>query len=254
MKKLLTLCLFAGCLPVLAQNDYTKKQFITAMGDTVPYRELSPKESIHKKKFPLVLFLHGAGERGNDNEKQLTHGANMFENPVVRDKYPAYVLFPQCPTEGYWVKASQDSMRSPSALLPYSPYTPIDDVKQLIDYYLTHFPIDTDRVYVIGLSMGGMGTFEITSKYPALFAAAVPICGQMENPKDLIHTKGIPFRIFHGDADQVVPIDGSRDAYNTLTDLGYEVEYIEYPGVKHGSWHNAFNEKDFISWIFKQKK
>ncbi len=248
------LCVLLSSLPMLGQKNYAKKQFITALGDTVPYRELTPKESIRKKKFPLVLFLHGAGERGNDNQKQLTHGANMFENPAVREEYPAYVIFPQCPAEGYWIRPSRGTLNSPSTHLSHRPYTPVDDVKQLVDYYLANYPIDTDRVYVIGLSMGGMGTYQITSKYPDLFAAAVPICGQMEHPEELVHAKDIPFRIFHGDSDQVVPIDGSRDAYNVLTDLGYDVEYIEYPGVNHGSWHNAFNEKDFISWIFKQKK
>ena len=102
MKKIISLgLLFLLTISVSAQEVYQKEVFISSRGDSLKYRLLRPEKEKAGKKYPLVLFLHGAGERGSDNEKQLVHGGQMFLNPVNREKYPAFVLMPQCPIDGH---------------------------------------------------------------------------------------------------------------------------------------------------------
>lgn len=243
-RTLLILLALAASFTVYAQKDgYEHKCFTSQDGTELNYRLLTPPENAHGKKFPLVLFLHGAGERGSDNEKQLTHGSQMFLNPANRDKFPAYVIFPQCPEKSFWAFPGRSSSTSPSLLA----------VKELVDSYLENPAVDASRVYIMGLSMGGMGTFELVSRYPETFAAAIPICGAADTQR-LADTKGVKWRIYHGDADTVVPVEASRAAYRALKEAGIKVEYFEFPGCAHGSWNPAFNQPDFMKWLFKQKK
>lgn len=121
------------------------------------------------EKYPLVLFLHGAGERGNDNEKQLVHGGQMWLNPVNREKYPAFILAPQCPETGYWAYTERPSSFAPADMPLEVPVSPIfRTLKELLDFYLAMPQIDKDRIYVMGLSMGGMGTFDMAVRYPEI--------------------------------------------------------------------------------------
>lgn len=246
--------LLAPVLSAWSQETYQKEIHVSAKGDSLLYRLLRPMNEEAGKKYPLVLFLHGAGERGNDNEKQLTHGGQMFLNPVNREKYPAFVLMPQCPEGEYWAYASRPVSMMPSGMPVNQEITPLTrTLKELLDSYLDLPKVDKSRVYIIGLSMGGMGTYDMTIRFPKLFAAAVPICGTV-NTERLQAAKEVKFRIFHGDADNVVPVEGSREAYKALKAAGADVEYIEFPGINHGSWTPAFNYPDFMEWLFKQKK
>lgn len=241
-------------LPALAQETYQKELFVSSCGDSLPYRLLRPMEEKSGKKYPLVLFLHGAGERGNDNEKQLTHGGAMFLNPVNREKYPAFVVMPQCPEDKYWAFSSRPTSFLPVEMPMNQEIAPIfSTLKELLDLYLAMPQVDKNRVYIVGLSMGGMGVYDMAVRFPELFAAAIPICGAV-NPTRLAAAKSVKFRVFHGDADNVVPVEGSREAYKALKAAGAKVEYIEFPGITHGSWTPAFNHPDFMKWLFKQKK
>ncbi|MCP3895743.1 prolyl oligopeptidase family serine peptidase [Bacteroides sp.] len=255
MKKLLTLfALLLLTASVVAKQGNEKKVFVSPQGDSLQYRLLRPEGQKPGKKYPLVLFLHGAGERGSDNEKQLTHGGQMFLNPVNREKHPAFVLAPQCPESGYWAYHARPTSFVPAEMPLNEPITPIfKTLKELLDTYLALPEVDKKRVYIIGLSMGGMGTYDMAIRYPEVFAAAVPICGTV-NPARLKQAKSVNFRIFHGDADNVVPVEGSREAYKALKQVGAKVEYIEFPGCNHGSWTPAFGTPDFMEWLFKQKK
>ena len=256
MKKLLVfLVMFLSLLGVTyGQNEYEKKVYVTASGDSLNYRLLRPEVEQAGEKYPLVLFLHGAGERGSDNEKQLFHGSQMWLNPVNREKYPAFVLFPQCPESGYWAYSDRPSSFESDKMPCDFPTSNIFVVlKELLDTYLAMPQVDKQRIYIMGLSMGAMGTFDLTIRYPELFAAAIPICGTV-NASRLKAAKDVKFRIFHGDADNVVPVNGSRQAYKVLKAAGADVEYIEYPGVGHLSWNQAFNQSDFMGWLFSQKK
>ena len=256
MKKVLVFWfMFWGLLAIAyGQNEFEKKIYVTPSGDSLNYRLLRPEIEQKGHKYPLVLFLHGAGERGSDNEKQLFHGSQMWLNPVNRENYPAFVLFPQCPESGYWAYTERPSSFEPEHMPSDVPLSPIFTVlKKLLDSYLAMPQVDKQRVYIIGLSMGAMGTYDLTIRYPEVFAAAIPICGTV-NPTRLKAAKEIKIRIFQGDADTVVPVNGSRQAYKALKAAGADVKYMEFPGVTHGSWNPAFNLPDFMSWLFSQKK
>lgn len=242
---------------VVAQNeDYIAKVYISQEGDSLLYRELKPYKIDKGEKYPLVLFLHGAGERGKDNLSQLTHGAKMFTNPVNREKYPAFVLFPQCPADLYWPMPTRPNNFKEGNPFPVDAEIsrPLALTQELLNQFIKKHPVDKNRIYVVGLSMGGMGTFDIVCRNPNLFSAAIPICGGI-NTERLNGFKSITaFRIFHGDADDVVPVKFSREAYLKLKKEGANVEYIEFPGANHGSWIPAFNRNDFMSWLFQQEK
>jgi predicted peptidase len=236
-------------------SKYQKREFKSADGSSLPYRILFPENYDTSKKYPLILVLHGAGERGNDNEKQLVHGAKLFLDSVVREKYPAIVVFPQCPTESYWSSVRIDRGVSPLKLdFDYTrPATqPLKDAVSLVRKLVEEEAVVEDKVYITGLSMGGMGTFEAVYRNPDLFAAAMPICGG----GDTAHYKKIkiPFWVFHGDADAVVDVKYSRSMVEKLKDLHMKVKYTEYPGVNHNSWDNAFAEPDFLKWMFSKKR
>ena len=236
------------------QNEYEKKVYVTVSGDSLNYRLLRPEVEQEGEKYPLVLFLHGAGERGSDNEKQLFHGSQMWLNPVNRENYPAFILFPQCPESGYWAYTERPSSFEPDKMPCDFPISNVSVIlKELLDTYLAMPQVDKQRIYIMGLSMGAMGTFDLTIRYPELFAAAIPICGTV-NASRLKAAKDVKFRIFHGDVDNVVPVNGSRQAYKVLKAAGADVEYIEYPGVGQLSWNQAFNQSDFMGWLFSQKK
>ena len=255
MKRGLFTLLVMFVASVMFGQTYQKGEFVAkATGDTLLYRYLAPENPKQGKKYPLVIFLHGSGERGNDNQAQLFHGGGQFLNPVNREKHPAHVVFPQCPAgvPGAYMPGLQTLVPADMPLNPtIAPI--IVTLMELIDSYIARPDVDADRVYIMGLSMGGIATFDIVARFPEKFAAAIPICGSV-NPKRIVNTKGVAWRIFHGDADAAVPVEGSREAYKALRDAGMAVEYIEFPGCTHNSWNPAFNRPDFMKWLFKQKK
>lgn len=255
MRKMIVFCLLSLLtFSVWGQDVYQKKAFVSSRGDSLLYRLLRPEAEKPGEKYPLVLFLHGAGERGEDNTKQLTHGGQMFLNPVNREKYPAFVLIPQCPADAYWAFTSRPSSFAPADMPVGQDISPLfKSLKELLDTYLAMPQVDKDRVYVIGLSMGGMGTYDMAIRFPEVFAAAIPICGTV-NPSRLADAKRVKFRIFHGDADDIVTVEGSRAAYKALKAAGADVEYMEFPGCGHDSWTPAFNYPGFMDWLFSQKK
>lgn len=255
MKKFVSLLLLlVWSVFVSAQEKYQKEVFISSEGDSLLYRLLRPETAKSGTKYPLVLFLHGAGERGSDNEKQLTHGGQMFLNPVNREKYPAFVLMPQCPENQYWSFTSRPVSLIPSEMPVEPKISPLfRSLKELLDSYLAMPQVDKNRIYIVGLSMGAIGTYDMVIRYPEVFAAAIPICGTV-NPSRLAAAKEVNFRIFHGDADDIVTVEGSREAYKALKAAGASVEYIEFPGCNHGSWNPAFNYSGFMDWLFNQKK
>ena len=254
MKRAVFICILfiTGIIAVAGQERYEYQTFTAEDGTSLNYRMLRPLETAKGKKFPLVIFLHGLGERGTDNEAHLFHGSQMFLNPVTREEHPAYVLFPQCPKTAFWaldkVPSSYEDIKA-EEVMP----APFKAVKELIDEYLTHPDIDRSRVYILGLSMGGVATYDMVARFPEIFAAAIPICGAVD-PSRLKGVEDVSFRIFHGDADTTVPVECSRRAYRALKKSGCKVEYFEFPGCGHASWNPAFTREDFIDWLFKQKK
>lgn len=251
------LCLLLGvCIQSNAGNSiYLKKTFIHK-GDTLHYRVILPENVQPNKnnKVPLVIFLHGAGERGNDNEKQLTHGAALFADSINRSKYPAIVIFPQCPADKYWVSVKERKNGNFIFNVPQKPELPLELVYKLIQEYIKNPLVDKKRVYISGLSMGGMGTYDLICRHPKMFAAAVPICGAV-NVERLKKARKMAIRIYHGSQDEVVSVEHSRNAYIELKANGAEkVEFFEFPGVGHNSWESAFAHPDFLEWLFSNRK
>lgn len=255
MKRILiTLLMLAAAVAANAQvTEYERNSFVSSDGISLNYRSLAPEKTEAGKKYPVVLFLHGAGERGDDNNLQLFHGGEMFLNPVNREKYPAFIIFPQCPKENFW--AFRKRPENIGTEIPAEEeITPIlKAVVELLEEYMENPAVDKSRIYVMGMSMGGMATFDLVARYPDLFAAAIPICGSVK-PGRISVAKNVKFRLYHGDADTTVPFACSRAAYKELKEAGISVEYFEFPGCKHNSWHPAFNQPDFLEWLFAQKK
>lgn len=245
-----------GVLSMTAQekSGYLVRQFVNTDGDTLLYRILLPKDYESGKAYPMLLFLHGAGERGDDNARQLIHGSKMFASEEVRDQFPAIVVFPQCPKSDYWAQIVRNEART-EWQFPFSeqPGRAMGLVIQLVDHLLRSEKVDERRLYVAGLSMGGMGTFELLARRPRQFAAAVPICGGGNPLLAPLYAGSTAIWAFHGDADTVVPAALSRKMVEALRRSGGKVRYTEYPGVNHDSWTPAFAEPDLLKWLFSQK-
>jgi predicted peptidase len=245
------------CLTVLptllvagGQAMYDKEAF-THDGKKLNYRVLLPGKFEKGKKYPLVLFLHGAGERGSDNKAQLVHGSDLFTKGQNRDKYPCFVIFPQCPAGKRWVEVDW-SDKKPHAS-PKEPSEPMRLVRLMLDQFMKDHPVDADRIYVMGLSMGGFGTWDFCQRYPDLVAAAAPICGGADD-SSAEKIKHIPIWTFHGSADTAVWPQRSRSMVEALKKVKGNVKYTEYEKVGHNSWTRAFAEPELLPWLFAQKR
>jgi predicted peptidase len=248
------------CISVLMSDaqdkSFFEKQLFILGEDTLPCRILTPQDFTAGKKYPLVIFLHGAGERGNDNEAQLTWGADLFLDSANRANFPAIVVFPQCPKNQRWSDYTK-KINDEKAELPVwtegEMTRPLQLVSAFIDTLLNSGSIDKKRVYLGGLSMGGYGSFELLWRKPNIFAAAIPICGGGNPAMIAGYRNDLPLWIFHGDKDNVIPVANSRMIFNLLKDKNKKIKYTEYPGVGHDSWKNAFMEKDLFPWLFAQR-
>jgi len=236
--------------------SYDKKEFVNDQG-SMPYAILLPENYDPSKKYPMLLFLHGAGERGNDNELQLLHGSDLFTSASFRKNYPAIVVFPQCEKGDYWSNVKKETTLDGGATFIFykggKPTKAMALVQNLLDELLDDYPVDKDRLYVGGLSMGGMGTFEIVRRNPRLFAAAFPICGGA-TPKRFRKYKRPAWWVFHGLADPVVPYQFSTEMVKGLEKVRVQPRYSLYQGVGHNSWDNAFKEASLFPWLFSQSK
>ncbi|HEX6962884.1 MAG TPA: dienelactone hydrolase family protein, partial [Lacipirellula sp.] len=203
----------------------------------LPYRLLKPLDYDPEQPYPLVLFLHGAGERGDDNAKQLVHGGRNFAEEAMRRRHPAFVVFPQCPAGQKWVEVPWDA-RAHKA--PEDPGDAMRAAFALLNALQEEFSIDADRIYGVGLSMGGYGTWDILQRKPELLAAAIPICGGGD-PDLAAGFQSTPVWTFHGDADPVVPVARSRGMVEALKAAGGQPIYTEYEGVGHDSWTQTFD-------------
>lgn len=235
------------------KDAFLKKQFTSSEGHTLPYRLLLPENYDSTQVYPLVLFLHGAGERGQDNEIQLVHGADLFLQAENRSNFPAIVVFPQCKKNSFWADADFGGDRVEFPLK--SKVNPdLGAVIELLDQLEVELSVDQNRMYVGGLSMGGFGTFEILARQPKRFAAAFPICGGGNPALAPLYASNLPLWVFHGDADAVVPVGLSQQSVAAIRKAGGSVRYSQYFGVNHNSWDNAFREPDLLSWMFNQRR
>jgi predicted peptidase len=215
----------------------------------MPYRLFRPQSNA---RVPLVVYLHGGGGVGDDNEKQLALG-NIFGTrvwllPDNQKRFPCYVVAPQ--TDRGWIR--YDLSKQPAQQLPG-----LGDGNRLtleiVDRLCREFPIDQSRIYVTGQSMGGAGTWNIIAHRPKLFAAAVICCGAGSS-EDGTAAIDLPVWNFHGDSDKTVPVSLSRDRIAARRKAGGRPFYTEYAGVDHNCWQWAYTEPELIKWVFTQRR
>ncbi|QOV91999.1 carboxylesterase family protein [Humisphaera borealis] len=224
-------------------------------GGKLNYRFLIPTgyDAKAPATYPLVLFLHGAGERGTDNAAQLKWGGQQLATDLQKAG-KCFVIAPQCPPGKQWVNTpwAKGSYSSDKVAISDELKMAIEVVEKAVGDY----KIDKSRLYVMGLSMGGFGTWDAIVRRPDLFAAAVPICGGGD-PSKAANLKGIGIWTFHGDADTAVPTAGTREMVAALRKAGVTqqtLKYNEYPGVGHNCWSKAWETKGLWEWMLASKK
>lgn len=244
--------LFVGSGVAFSAEFYEARVYKNEKGEALKYRLMVPKDYSPSgtEKYPLVLFLHGAGERGDDNGKQLVHGTKEFAKDENRQKFPCFVIAPQCPDGKKWseVDWSADTHKQPE-----EESISLKLARELMASLEKEFRIDTKRLYVTGLSMGGYGTWDLVSRTPDLFAAAIPVCGGGDETQAERLTK-LPIWVFHGDKDTAVKPERSRRMVEAIKKAGGSPKYTEYPNVGHDSWSQTYSNPDVIAWLFAQRR
>jgi predicted esterase len=204
------------------------------------------------QKLPLVVFLHGAGERGTDNEAQLRNGILGLVEPDQFAKHPCFILAPQCPPDERWGGGSRDGDRltfNPAQATTYGGM-----VLELIDSIVQKYPaVDRSRIYLTGLSMGGFGTFDLTMRRPDFFAAAMPVCGGGD-PKTAQRIKDLPLWVVHSVRDETVMPRFSRRMVEALRAMGSSVKYTEFTTLDHAMWQEVYYNQKYLDWLFEQRK
>jgi len=185
-----------------------------------------------QKRWPLMLFLHGAGERGDDLNKVKVHGPPKIVE--TRKDFPFIVVSPQCPEDDWWTKKTEVLIN-------------------LLDDIIARYDIDTERVYLTGLSMGGYGSWALASEYPGRFAAVVPICGG-GNRIMSIFLKDMPIWAFHGGKDSVVPVEESKELVEAINARGGNAKLTIYPDANHDSWTETYNNQEVYDWLLKHRR
>lgn len=249
--------LFCGNILSAQYQKLYKEAVYINQGDTLKYRIMFPKDFEASKQYPVVLFLHGAGERGSNNASQLTHGGALFASKKNRKAFPAIVIFPQCPKNDYWSNVSIDRSTKPiTTTFPQdsAPTKALSMVMQVLDEMMAKPFVNTNKIYVAGLSMGGMGTFEILYRKPQIFAASFTICGAGNPETTKKYANTIPLWVFHGANDDVVgPLSSVRMVEGILQNGG-KPNFTLYAKDNHNSWDSAFAEPGLLPWLFSNSK
>ncbi len=224
-------------------DRFEKHAYTHTDGKNMPYRLFRPGTGEPRKNLPLVIFLHGLGGKGTDNAGHLADqpvGPCLWAMEEHQAKHPCYVLAPQSSGYGRFMCWTEQ-------VLPAA--------KALADAIVAEHPIDADRIYITGISMGGFGTWNMLAVYPDFFAAAVPVCGRGDpSAAPAIVARGIPIWAFHGAADPIVRVSGSRNMINALREAGGAPRYTEYPDMEHAAWEGAYAEPALVDWLFSQAR
>lgn len=219
-----------------------------AKGNVLVYRLLKPKSYEKGAQYPLVIFLHGSGERGDDNRTPMRQRNGAYEFLQTVEDRSFFMLIPQCPRGDIW--------SSYSSMVPG--YTeamtiPMKLTFAIMDKVMAELPVDPRRIYVTGFSMGAVGTWEMVALKPKLFAAAVPVSGGHYSTL-APRTVPVPFWIFHGKNDAAVPVSESQKMVKVLADIGSAVKYTEYPDGDHFILGRVYSSPEMAEWLFAQKR
>lgn len=227
-------------------DGFAARSYRSRTGATLPYRLFVPSPDARRDPLPLIIYLHGGGGAGTDNLKQIsggnTLGTHLWTTPAMQARHPAFVLAPQLPGDEQWSAPASDDLAAFAALALEA----MADVSR-------EFAIDPDRVYLTGQSRGGRGVWDIVSKRPHLFAAAVPLCGDGQVAR-ITQARTVPIWAFHGARDDVVPVEGSRALVAALRASKGSVRYTEYPDTGHNVWTLAYAEPELPTWLFAQRR
>jgi predicted peptidase len=221
------------------------KTFTNSRGETLLYRLFTPPSNDRTRKYPLVIYLHGGGGRGSDNQQQIDGGNGYLIDLFTRDQTqlhnPSFVVAPQSPMEG-WI---EDDLITPTRYLQL--------VYEMLGELLRTYSIDETRVYVAGQSMGGFGAFAIIAEHPQTFAAAIALCsgGDQSKVKRLTNT---PIWVFHGAKDESVSVERSRTIVAGIKKAGGNVRYTEYADTGHIIWPQVVKEAELLPWLFAQQR
>lgn len=230
-------------------NTFTHESY-TYMGEERKYRFHMPEGYDKCEKYPLVLFLHGAGERGDDNELQLRIGVGTALEDPESPLHRAFIIAPQVPREKLWVASPWDPGTYDFNSTPETPY--IAGAVSLVKETIEKYSVDTSKVFVMGISMGGFGSWDTLCRYPDLFAGGFICCGGTDASKARI-IKDKTIYTYHGDLDPVVNVQGTRAMVGALVGCGAaDITYREYEGMDHWTWDRAFAEYDDIKALFNK--
>lgn len=257
MKKLIvTVILAFGAAAVFgvdfreaAKTHTAPREFALADGRVFRYR-LAEKASEDGSKIPLVLFLHGAGERGTNNVAQLYHGVGELVCWLDAHEKGYRLVAGQVPDRKRWVEVDWNAKKHD---MPAEPSETMALLLAFLDGQLADPAVDASRVYVTGISMGGYGTWDILCRRPDVFAAAMPICGGGDVAQAAKIAK-VPIWAFHGSADGAVPVSRSRDMVSALWKAGSNAHYREYPDAGHNVWTATYGDEAVLDWFFRQTK
>lgn len=222
------------------------QEWNAADGTLIRYQLAVPEKIESGKTYPLILFMHGAGERGTDNQQQLKHGVKS----ILSAAEPCFLIAPQCPKEVWWTPIDEGRTK----LVAAGKSNPLLEgvIAMVADFSKTH-AVDPDRFYVTGISMGGFATWDLLARIPEKIAAAVPICGGGD--MSLVDRyKSIPIWTFHGEADPIVPVTATRNIVAALGVAGGKPKTTYYPNVEHDSWTMTYDNPEVIRWLFQQRK
>jgi predicted peptidase len=232
--------------PVLAQDivDGFIGKIHKSRRGLMPYRLFVPQNYDKAKRYPLVIWLHGGGSAGDDNLGQISKdnrlGTHFWTEKAIQQKYPSFVLAPQ--SMGGWDSNIDVSLSEELQL-----------VIEILDVVRRDYSIDADRLYVAGQSNGGMGAWGLITKRPGIFAAAIPLCGA-GNPGIASRAAKTAVWAFHGEKDDVIDAEHSRDMINAMRRAGGMPRYTEYKNVGHDIWETAFKEPELADWLFAQRR
>ena len=215
------------------EGSFEKMEYQAPSGRTLPYMSMEPAVMEAGEDYPLVLVLHGVGGRGQVDWAKNCYANAVLMKPAMRAEHPCFVIAPTVGLEESWRGQ------------------PLLDVFDLLEELMGELPIDSERVYITGQSMGGFGTYQALIERPQLFAAAAPVCGWNE-PSKAETISHIPLWAFHGTDDLVVPVSGSQEMVEALREAGGSPKYTELPGVKHDAWNQAYDSVELWAWLFSQ--
>lgn len=237
-----------GCCASFALEPEAR-EWTAKDGTVVKYRWCAPQKVEAGKSYPLVLFLHGSGERGSDNKAQIKHGVVPILEGAEKLGQPIFLIAPQCPLERWWSPINRETGRLAEADKP-NPL--LAAILALVDDSEAKNPVDPKRFYVTGLSMGGFATWDLLGRVPDRIAAAIPICGGGD-PALARRFKNVPIWAFHGEADASVPVQRTHEMIDALENAGGKPKSTFYPGVNHDSWTRTYSDPTVIRWMLDQQ-